>query len=86
MNPDLVGASGVQVAENEACAIVCLVEHLVVGDGCFSTAGIDHRHFHSVYRMASDVGENAIGFFMGWRLYDGEVAFFGGSVCELAGE
>ena len=86
VHADLMGASRVEVAKNEARFIRVLVDHRVVRNGCFSAARIADCHFHSVYRVSPDVGENAV-FGIVWRaLNDGEVAFFGCSVGELVDE
>ena len=59
VNADLVGAAGVEVAENEgARRIGALPEDVVVRDGGASGSGIQDGLFLPVDRVAADVGED----------------------------
>lgn len=87
VNADLVGAAGVNVAEDEGC--VCFgigSEDLVVGDGRFSCAGVDYGHFESVDGVSADVGEDGVLLLDRDSLDDGEVLFFGFAFGELFDE
>lgn len=88
VDADLVGASGVEVAEDEGGDGGWVGgEDAVVGDGGFACGRGDDGHFLAVDGVAADVGEDGV--FFGFRDAegDGEVEFFhGGSLGELADE
>lgn len=87
VDADLVGAPGVEVAEDERGFVGRVGdENFVVGDGCLSSGWIEDRHFHAIDRVATDVGEDGSAFRQGAALNDGEVALVGGAVGELLNE
>ena len=77
MDADLVGASGVEVAEDESgFGRVIGRDDFVIGDGGFASGWIDHSHFLPIHRMSPDVGEDRIFGFGRNAVGDGEVDFF----------
>ncbi len=88
VDADLVGAAGVEVAEDEGgFGGVIGGEGLVIGDGGFASRGIYDGHFLAVYRVTADMGEDGVFFLSGDAVGDGEVELFhGGSLGKLGGE
>ena len=87
VDADLVGAAGVEVAENE-CGEAGGVgrEDFVVGDRSFPTGWIDDGHLLAVHRVAADVGENRV---FGWlwdALGDGQIEFLHGAALGELGD
>ncbi len=88
VDADLVGAAGVEVAEDEGGfgGGVCGAD-FVIGDGCFAAGRIYDGHFLAVDGVAADVGEDGSGGWVGYAIGDGEVEFLhGGAFGELGGE
>ncbi len=88
VDADLVGAAGVEVAEDEGGAGGGVgVEDLVVGDGGFAAGWVDDGHFLAVDGVAADVGEDGVFGRGGDAAGDGEVEFFHGfALGELGDE
>ena len=76
MDADLVGASGMEVAENQS-GFGGLIggDHFVIGDRRFSGGRGDDRHFLAIHRMPADVGEDRVLGFQRDAVGDGEVNF-----------
>ena len=76
MDADLVGAAGVEVAEDEGGETGGVGrEDFVVGDRGFSTGRVDDGHFLTVHRVAADVGENRVLGGLRDALGDGQIEF-----------
>ncbi len=87
VDADLMGAAGVEVAEDEGGVGGGVGgEDLVVGDGGFAAWGIDDGHFLAVDGVSADVGEDGVGWGFGDSVGDAEVEFFHGASGELCGE
>jgi len=77
VDADLVGATGVEVAQNQRGDRRGIGgQHFVVGDGRFPARRIDHRHFLAIHRMTPDMGENAVFFRFRDALGHREIEFF----------
>ncbi len=88
VDADLVGAAGVEVAEDEGSfGGVIRGEDLVIGDSSFASWGGDDGHFLTIYGVAADVSEDGIGGFRRDAMGDCEVEFFHGfALGKLGGE
>ena len=87
VDTDLVGAAGVEDAENEGGVGIGIGgEGVVVGDGGAAGAGIDDGHFLAVDGMTAEVGEDGAVGLGGDALGDGEVEFGSLAFGELCGE
>lgn len=87
VDPDLVGAAGVEDAEDKGgVGLGVGAEGVVVSDRGTTGAGIDDGHFLARNGMATEVGEDRASR-LGWDpLGDGEVELGGLPLGELAGE
>jgi len=87
VDADLMGAAGVEVAQDEGGSeVVSPREQVVVGDGGAPGAGVEDCHLLPVDRVTSDVGEDGAGRFRGNAGGGGEVEFGGLAPGELVGE
>ena len=87
VDADLVGAAGVEMAEDERGEGGGVGgEDFVIGDGGLAAGRIDDGHFLAVHGVAADVGEDAVLRGLRDALGDGEVEFFHGPAGELADE
>lgn len=88
VDADLVGAAGVEVAEDEGGFRGGIGgERFVIGDGGLAGGRGDHGHFLAVHGVAADVGENGVLFLRRDAVGDGEVELFhGGALRKLGGE
>lgn len=78
VDADLVGASGVKGALDEAGSVTVLGDDFVVGDGCFACAGVKDGHLLAVDGVSSDVGEDGVFGFSRGTSCDGVVNLGGG--------
>ena len=76
VDPDVVGAAGVEVAQNKS-GFGGLIgsDDLIIGDRGFPGGWGDHGHFLTIHRMPADVGEDRVFVFQGDAIGDGEVDF-----------
>lgn len=86
VDPDLMGAAGVEGAENERGAIGCGVEKMKIGDGWFADSGVADVHSLAMNGMAGDVVEDCLVGGLRRGLGDGEVKLAGAAISELADE
>lgn len=81
MHADLMSASGVQAAFDQACLIAC-TNHAVLSPGCPS-AQRSHSHALAMDGMASDVFFNCAGRLAQFSSNQREINFFDPARCEL---
>lgn len=76
VDADLVGAAGMEVAEDEG-GFGGLIggDDFVIGDRGFPAGWIDHCHFLAIHWMSADVSEDGVLGFEGNAVSDGEVDF-----------
>ena len=79
VDADLMGAAGVEMAEDERGERGGVGgEDFVIGDSGLAAGRIDDGHFLAIHRVAADVGEDAVLGGLRDALGDGEVEFFHG--------
>ncbi len=88
VDADLVGATGVEVAENEGgFGSEIGGEDFVIGDRGFSCRWSNDRHFLTIHGMTANVSEDGVFGFRRNAIGDGEVDFLHrGALGELGGE
>ena len=88
VDADLVGAAGVEVAEDEGGLRGRIGgERFVIGDRGLAAGRVDDRHFLAVDGVAADVGKDGVLCLRRDAVGDGEVELFhGGALGELGGE
>lgn len=88
VDTDLVGAAGMEMAEDEGgFAGEIGGDDLVIGDRGFACRRCDHGHFLAVYGVSADVGENRVFGFCRNAIGDGEIDFLHGrALGKLGGQ
>jgi len=88
VDADLMGAAGVEVAEDEGGFRGGIGgERLVIGDRGFAAGWVNDGHFLAVHGVAADVGEDGALVRFRYAVGYGEIEFFhGGSLGKLGGE